>query len=375
MFQTDTRYFFDGEREIVFHKSGLVEAIASLHSLQSEKDEKQQSMWLIEKRMKQMDPKLQYSLTMYGSAYASWLLIMDIATYISCQYFKRTGRVDITFEEAVDECDRLDDATYLYIFLGMPALGFNIEDARRWLERPEEIDEKAVKKIGQYILKEDIHIFIRNIELLRQDLKELLCAYWNEVFQYVWGEIEKSIDKTIKSEKYECGRTGNCIQYISNLHNQIHVTKGQIFLKKEVPYVIELEAIKEIHIFPSTFSGQELLIDRFDDSLVIYYNLNLKDISDEIAVPEDLCTAFKALGDENRMKIVKLLWGAPSTTQYLANVLGLAQSTVSAHLKMLKSSGILRNKTIKKYVYYEINQEYLESINEKLLDFIKRDDE
>lgn len=373
MFQTESKYFFDGKREIIFHKNELVEMIASLHSLQTESDEEQQSMWLIEKRMKQLNKDVTYSLEMYGSAYAKWLLIMDIATYISCSYYDRTGEVNLSYEAAMEEYRKLDDATYLYIFLGMPALGFQLEDAEEWLKEPDKIDKKSLKIIGQYISEKDIRIFIRNISDLKNDLDALLSIYWEEIFQPIWGEIEKSIDKTIKSEKYECVRVGDCIRYISNLHNQIHVGKGQIFLKKDVQYVVNQEEIKKIHIFPSTFSGSELLMDKLGDSLIIYYNLNLKYISDEIEVPTDLSMTFKALGDDNRLKIVKLLWGAPATTQYLANVLGLAQSTVSAHLKMLKSAGILKNKTIKKYVYYEVDQSVLERLSPMLLEFIQKD--
>lgn len=373
MFQTETKYYFDGKREIVFHKNEMVEMIASLHSLQTDSDEDRQSIWLIEKRMKQLPSEVTYSLDMYGKAYAKWLLIMDIATYIACDYYDRTGEVNLSYETAMEEYHKLDNATYLYIFLGMPALGFSIEDARQWLLEPEKISQKAIKTIGQYISEKDIRLFIRNVGALKEDLGRLLSVYWEEVFQPIWTEIEKSISKTIKSEKYECAMVGDCLRYISSLHNQIHVGKGQIFLKKDVQYVIDLEEIKKIHIFPSTFSGQELLIDKFGDSLIIYYNLNLKDISDEIRVPADLSLSFKALGDDNRLKIIKLLWGAPATTQYLANVLGLAQSTVSAHLKMLKSAGILKNKTIKKYVYYEVDQNQIEQLNLRLLEFIKQD--
>lgn len=373
MFQTEAKYFFDGEREIIFHKNEMVEMIASLHSLQTESDENQQSMWLIEKRIKTLDKNIQHSLNMYGESYAKWLLIMDIATYISCDYYDRTGEVNLSYEEAMEEYRKLDDATYLYIFLGMPALGFELEDARAWLENPDKIDKKSLKTIGQYISEKDIRIFIRNITELKEDLGNLLSTYWEEVFQPIWTEIEKSIDKTIKSEKYACSKVGDCIQYIASLHNQIHVAKGQIYLKKDIQYVIDQEEIRKIHIFPSTFSGSELLMDKLGDALIIYYNLNLKYISDEIEVPTELSQTFKALGDESRLKIVKLLWGAPATTQYLANVLGLAQSTVSAHLKLLKSAGILKNKTIKKYVYYEVDQTMLERLSPMLLAFIQQD--
>lgn len=373
MFQTEAKYFFDGKREIVFHKNEMVEMIASLHSLQTESDENQQGMWLIEKRVKSLDKKIQHSLNMYGKTYAKWLLIMDIATYISCNYYERTGEVNLGYEQAMQEYWNIDDATYLYIFLGMPALGFQLDDARTWLQEPDKIDPKSLKTIGQYISEKDIQIFIRNIRELKEDLGNLLQIYWEEVFSPIWVEIEKSIDKTIKSEKYECTKVGDCIRYIAGLHNQIYVGKGQICLKKDIQYVVKQEEIKKIHIFPSTFSGSELLMDKLGENLIIYYNLNLKYISDEIEVPTKLSQTFKALGDDSRLKIVKLLWGSPATTQYLANVLGLAQSTVSAHLKLLKSAGILRSKTIKKYVYYEVDQSIIESLNPMLLSFMKKE--
>lgn len=49
---------------------------------------------------------------------------MDIATYISCRYYDRTGETYISFGDAISEYDALDPVTYLYIFLGMPALGY-----------------------------------------------------------------------------------------------------------------------------------------------------------------------------------------------------------------------------------------------------------
>ena len=154
----------------------------------------------------------------------------------------------------------------------------------------------------------------------------------------------------------------NCTTYIASLHSDIYVTKEQLFLKKDITYMVPLNEIRTTHIFPSTFSGKELLVDKFDDNLIIYYNLNLKEVMTEYDVPRELSILFKALSDDNRIKIIKLLWGSPFTTQYIANVLGLAESTVSAHLKKLKSAGILKSKTIKKYVFYEINREVLEGI-------------
>ena len=266
--------FYDGVRTVIFHKSELVETIASLHSLYAEKSEKLHSLKNLEEKLDNLDPGVKYSLWKYGESYAGWLLIMDIATYISCMHYEETGETYLTFEAAMKEYDKIDLVTYLNIFLGMPALGYERSDAVRWLENPDTMSSKDIKTIGQYIAQKDVRIFIKNIKELKDDLRDLLTIYWNDVFQSVGRDISLRLDKTIDSANYECGLLGDVTQYIANVHSSIKVSKGTIFIQKDVPYMIDLDHVKKVHVFPSTFSGEELLIDTFDESLVIYYNLN-----------------------------------------------------------------------------------------------------
>ena len=147
--------FYDGVRTVIFHKSELVETIASLHSLYAEKSEKLHSLKNLEEKLDNLDPGVKYSLWKYGESYAGWLLIMDIATYISCMHYEETGETYLTFEAAMKEYDKIDLVTYLNIFLGMPALGYERSDAVRWLENPDTMSSKDIKTIGQLSL---IHI-------------------------------------------------------------------------------------------------------------------------------------------------------------------------------------------------------------------------
>lgn len=364
--------YSDGEKEIVFHKSPLVESIAGLHSVRTTQDSNKFKV-LTEKKIAELDPVLQYNLNMYGEVYADWLLIMDIATYISCVIYEETGKVNISFEEAMKAYDEMSDELFLYFFLGMSAWGFSQKDAEKLLNNPDSISERELSLIGQYISKKNINIFIRNVNVLKKDLGGILREYWENAFRFVWEDIEQSLDKTLDICKFECTQYNDCIQYLSNLHNDIYITDKQVYVKKGVNYMFYLDELKQFNIFPSVFSAQELLMDKFEQSLVIYYNLNLTENTDSVETPKQLLQIFKSLADNNRLRIINILWGAPATTQYLARELGLAQSTVSVHLKVLKNAGILKNKTIKKYVYYEINQQVLENISDELIRFAKGD--
>lgn len=63
---------------------------------------------------------------------------------------------------------------------------------------------------------------------------------------------------------------------------------------------------------------------------------------------------FSALSNETRLKIVKLLSEGEMRVDDLIPTLGLAQSTVSHHLKVLENAGLLRSEKRGRCVYYSI---------------------
>jgi len=55
----------------------------------------------------------------------------------------------------------------------------------------------------------------------------------------------------------------------------------------------------------------------------------------------NLVKVFKALGDANRIRILKMLQDQPMTVGDLTSVLGIAQPCVSRHLHQLKEAGLV----------------------------------
>ena len=73
---------------------------------------------------------------------------------------------------------------------------------------------------------------------------------------------------------------------------------------------------------------------------------------------EDLVKVFKALSDETRLKILLIISKRTICQKGISRHLGISESAVSQHIKVLKESGIviLKNLFIKIYMYMTENR-------------------
>ncbi len=70
----------------------------------------------------------------------------------------------------------------------------------------------------------------------------------------------------------------------------------------------------------------------------------------------DLVKVFKALSDPNRVRIIKMLEERPLCVCEITEILGLAPSTVSKHLSLLRDADFILDKKEGKWVYYFLNK-------------------
>ena len=67
-------------------------------------------------------------------------------------------------------------------------------------------------------------------------------------------------------------------------------------------------------------------------------------------------TLFKALSDKNRFRILKMLEVKPLCVCEIAFILGLANSTTSKHLSILKEAELICEEKENKWVNYHLNR-------------------
>jgi DNA-binding transcriptional ArsR family regulator len=75
---------------------------------------------------------------------------------------------------------------------------------------------------------------------------------------------------------------------------------------------------------------------------------------------------FSALGDETRIKIVKLLSGGEQNVEDLTRLLGVAQPTISHHLRVLRENGLVQSEKRGRSIYYSLVQPAEDSLDEQI---------
>lgn len=76
----------------------------------------------------------------------------------------------------------------------------------------------------------------------------------------------------------------------------------------------------------------------------------------------DKTTVLKAIADETRMNILKLLLKHNYCVRALANELGLTEATVSQHLKTLREAGLLVGEKRGYYMHYAVQHDALNAL-------------
>jgi len=87
------------------------------------------------------------------------------------------------------------------------------------------------------------------------------------------------------------------------------------------------------------------------------YAAELKQIADQVAEAETAnkqSRFFKALADETRLRILKLLGVREMCVCEVMVALGLTQPTASHHLGILENAGLVKDRKEGKWVFYSI---------------------
>jgi DNA-binding transcriptional ArsR family regulator len=100
--------------------------------------------------------------------------------------------------------------------------------------------------------------------------------------------------------------------------------------------------VRHVILIPSLIHRPWILIAQYRDVKLIGHPVADENVTaGDDAPPERLVTLYKALGDERRLHILKKLATDTYTMQELADMLGVAKSTIHHHIVTLRIAGLI----------------------------------
>lgn len=108
--------------------------------------------------------------------------------------------------------------------------------------------------------------------------------------------------------------------------------------------------IGRILLVPHVVSRPWTIFTEAGDTKIVCYGVAESHVTGDVP-PDPLVAAYKALGDETRLRILRRLAEGPATLHELTGLLGLAKSTVHGHLLVLRTAGLVTTDISKRSGY------------------------
>ena len=83
-------------------------------------------------------------------------------------------------------------------------------------------------------------------------------------------------------------------------------------------------------------------------------------------------SVFRALADPNRLAIIGLLHDRVHCVKAMSYKLGLSESSISQHLKVLRDAGLVEGVKYGYYTHYRLDRNALEALGQALCDMAQR---
>lgn len=87
---------------------------------------------------------------------------------------------------------------------------------------------------------------------------------------------------------------------------------------------------------------------------------------------QDILTCIKALADQNRVRALLALRGRELCACQLIELLGLAPSTVSKHMSILKQAGLVEARKVGRWMYYRLPDEHAPAAGQEVIAWVCR---
>jgi len=344
------------EEHVAIAVSPLHECVLSLHVLLGPKHHALHHDWV--RRMRTLDPALRREIETLGFIYRHQIPDLFIPT---------PDDAPESFEQELARF-RARSPELLLGALGRPL--YDHGGAGPVAFREPGVRESMLARSAEAALLLD------NPVAFADRLAAMLERYWEESFAGEWARIEPLLGRSI----VEAGRllaTVGIWPVLGRLpaHCRIDLERRQLQIDLPHEHAVEVSADNPLVLTPSVFVWPHLRVNcdpPWPLSLVYAAPALVREAEPRIP-PAELLRILRALADDTRLRVLRLIAERPRTTQELEPLVGLSRAGLSKSLQRLAEAGLVVPRRDGYYVVYSLVPERLAALSAALGLFLEPD--
>ncbi len=368
------------EQKIVFSYSPYWELMFSLHVLRNAKHHGLHLQWAVQTK-RRMDRRMLGELRYFGKGFREYLSLVDVI-------MMRPELELRNFDEELQEVASLPGPEFAARVLSDNAereeVACAMEDneameklLERFPEEPETEDRGSKAPYGHCSPKAcrqaQVKELLTDPARVRDRLVDFAGAYWTEIFAPEFERLESWFLSDI-TERARTLRISGAVPMLAGISDRLSLDReaGELVIYKHHEITLDGSALETITISPSYFGAPHLITSVNPGHLVICYDVVAASARKQQSAipPARLVALMRAVGDEVRLSILKLVSEERRTTQELAQILSITPPSVSRHLRILKEAGLLTSQGEGYYVYYSLVPHEVAALGRYLGDFL-----
>lgn len=204
---------------------------------------------------------------------------------------------------------------------------------------------------------------------VRDELVGLFERYWDAAFRDEWARLLPRIEAEV-TDGARALVTRGAPGLIAELLPEGHWDDEASTIVIEKPY----EAVSDVAerggllFVPTVYGWPRVLIEVLEPwSLGVFFPLrDLRQPEVPLASDHEVADGLRALGDETRLQITRMVAEQPRSTKELSELLRLSDSSVSRHLKILEAAAVVDKTRDGYFVLYRLRPERIGQLGSAL---------
>jgi DNA-binding transcriptional ArsR family regulator len=346
---------------LAFAVSPALECVQSLHVLSGPKHHALQHGWVRE--MRALDPALKRRIDAFAFLYRANLPDLLIPSPVG------------PAAEFGDELARIAalDPDLLLQGFGRPLYDHGGRGAEAFLDPG--ATEIVLEHAGEY--GDDALALARGLlddpRAFARRFCDFLAEFWEAAFEHEWSRIDPILSQAVSG----AGRllAGDGIWPVLGRlpsHCRVDRERGELLIDLPHQHDVAISAENPLLLVPSVFVWPHLRVncDLPWPTTLVYSAPSLAREAEPRIPPAELLRILRAVADDTRLRVLKLIAERPRTTQELAPLVGLSNAGLSKSLRRLAEAGLIVPRRQGYYVVYSLDESRLRAASSELVGFL-----